>query len=117
MTMEESKGSKSSDYFGTFLETVQSGQHAGTGPQPSSKPLWTDPLSMRLVEILKEDGPHATTSLQEKLGADLLTFSKSLGTMTEARFVELRGEAGHETVALTDEGDMLARVYKAQAER
>jgi hypothetical protein len=111
--MEEDKSPQRTDYFGTFLETVQSGQSAETR-DPST--ALADPLSMQLVQIL-EDGPHDTTYLQRRLGVDLLTFSKTLEAMTEARFVDLRGEAGNETVELTDDGAMLATVHRAQAPR
>jgi hypothetical protein len=113
--MEDDKAAKSSDYFGTFLETVQSGRVSE--PQTMGNALWSDPLPMRMVEILKENGPYETGSLQQKLGVDLLTFSKTLQSMTDARFVNLSGEAGHETVALTDEGEMLATVHQAQVQR
>ncbi len=90
---------KSSNYFGTFLETVK-------GEPTREKDTATIPL--KLLQVLEERGPQPVPALQAELGLDLLTFSKVLGTTVEANLVQLSGEAGNEVVSLTEQGRTLA---------
>jgi DNA-binding transcriptional ArsR family regulator len=104
----ETKDAKSSNYFGTFLETVRS----GTSGDPENAPPSGDALPMQLIEVVKDNGPFDASSLQVRLGVDLSTFSKTLDAMTDAGLVEVKGEAGHETVSLTGQGEMLAAMHE-----
>ncbi len=94
---------ESSNYFGTFLETMQSKESAGdTGSVP-----------ITLVHVLEERGPLSVTELQAALQLDILSLSRALETMTEAQLVQLSGSAGSETVCLTPQGHRLAEMQSA----
>lgn len=96
---------ESSNYFGTFLETVQAKESEG---ETSGAPI-------ALIRVLDERGPLAVPELQSALHLDILSLSKALETMTEAQLVQLNGPAGQETVSLTQQGHRLAELQSAFA--
>jgi DNA-binding MarR family transcriptional regulator len=89
---------KSSNYFGTFLETVQAKEN-----QPD-----TNDAPIALIRVLEERGPLTVQELQSALHVDILSLSKGLETMTEAQLVQLSGDVGEETVSLTPQGHLLS---------
>lgn len=97
---------KSSNYFGTFLETVK--QEPTQGNDTATVPL-------KLLQMLAERGPQTVPALQTELGLDLITFSKVLETTVEANLVQLSGEAGSEVVSLTEQGRTLASLQSSLA--
>jgi DNA-binding transcriptional ArsR family regulator len=98
--------SSSSDYFGSFLETVKQSptQATGQGAEP-----------LRMLRVLEESGPVEASKLQSALGLDLLTFSKELESMTDAKLVQVSGEPGQEIVSLTEQGHTLASMQASSA--
>jgi DNA-binding MarR family transcriptional regulator len=94
--------SERSNYFGTFLETVQAKEEAETNGAP-----------IALIHVLDERGPLAVTEIQTLLNVDILNLSKALETMSEAQLVQLSGRAGEETVSLTPQGQRLAELQSA----
>ena len=96
--MEEAK---SSNYFGSFLDAMQDNADRGDSAQ-------TSPL--KLLEVLEENGPQRVTALQTALHLDLISFSKAVEDMSQARLIELSGEPSAEIVSLTPEGHTLARM-------
>lgn len=102
--MNKPEAPQSSDYFGTFLETVQ--QSAAIGESTSAVPF-------KVLEVLDDRGPQEVRALQVSLGLDLVTFSRTLESLIASNLVTVSGEAGNEVVSLTDEGKTLARMQAA----
>ena len=96
----------SSDYFGSFLETVKQSPEPATG-------TGTEP--MKLLSVLEANGPQEASKLQHALGLDLVTFSKELESMTNAKLVTVSGKPGQEIVSLTSQGHTLAMMGTASA--
>jgi DNA-binding MarR family transcriptional regulator len=98
--------SSDSNYFGSFLESVN--KSSSTESDPNAAPL-------KLLQLLQERGPQRTSELQNALHVDLLAFSKSLDAMTKANLVQISGEPGEEVISLTEQGHTLASLQAATA--
>jgi Mn-dependent DtxR family transcriptional regulator len=90
----------SSDYFGTFLSTVQAKEDQ---PDTGSAPL-------EMIALIDEHGPMRINDLQAALHQDIMSFSKVLLTMSDAKLIELKGKPGEETVDLTEPGRRVAEL-------
>jgi hypothetical protein len=99
--MEEKK---SSNYFGSFLDAVlESPDREG---EPETSPL-------KLLEMLEENGPQRVSALQTAMQLDLITFSKAVENMEQAKLIQLSGEPSAEIVSLTPEGHTLASMQES----
>lgn len=97
---------KSSNYFGTFLETVK---------EAPANEADTTTVPLRLLQVLDQRGPQKVQDLQAELALDLRTFTKVLDTTIEANLVQLSGEPGSEVVQLTEQGRTLAGLQSSLA--
>jgi predicted transcriptional regulator len=88
------------NYFGTFLETVQSKEQA---PDAGSAPTM-------MITLLEESGPMDVRQLQAAVHLDILAFSKALETLSAADLVRVEGQAGNEKALLTEHGHRLAEL-------
>jgi hypothetical protein len=91
-------GRSKSDYFGTFLETLQ---------QQDSK-VGTDPNVPRLLGTLRDSGPRKIWELQEEMQISLPELTQALDFATQVGLVSVDGPYGKQEVALTQEGGELA---------
>jgi len=92
-----------SNYFGTFLETVQARENE---PDQGSAPI-------ELIRLVEQQGPIKALDLQAALHLDLIAFSNAVQAMKDAHLVELTGQAGDEKVELTEQGHRLAELQTA----
>jgi DNA-binding MarR family transcriptional regulator len=89
-----------SNYFGTFLETVKSKEQE---PEAGSAPI-------EMITVLQERGPLDVRELQAAVHLDIVSFSKALETLSEAQLIRLEGVAGDEKASLTAHGHRLAEL-------
>lgn len=97
--MEKEK--RSSNYFGSFLDTMV---------ESPDQERETTASPMKLLEVLEQNGPQSVPALQTTLGLDLITFSKAVENLTEAKLIHVTGPPSDEVVSLTAEGHTLARM-------
>jgi hypothetical protein len=96
----EKKSSGDSDFFGSFLESVQRSE--------KEESVGAD-LPLRLLIILAEEGPVELPKLISLSSLTLEEFIERLARLREAGLVEMEGSAGNETIQLTEGGLQVTR--------
>lgn len=100
----ESSQSKSADYFGTFLDTLASGEEAERSGESN------DNLQRILLSLA--DAPLSVIDLQRNAELGLDDVMRELDAARFSGYVQVVGPKTQEVVALTDSGRELATRLK-----